>query len=640
MAKIPQKYLDMANKASIVDYAKQKGIELNQDSDDEFRGVDHDSMIITPKKNAWFWNSRNLGGVGALSFAQKYVYNPENLPSDSKYNKLSKADKFKFCVKDVLKANVPEFNKDVFKSEPFKLNNSQFADNEQKALNYLHNTRGISMSTLNEMLEDGALRQNKFGDALFMWQNPENKKEIKGISQQGTTINFKKYGKRGTLKRIEKNSTKGYGFNFDTPDCMQKGLPPQKIIFFEAPIDAMSYYDASRKVGRPVKNTRFIAMDGLKEEVFNKQVQILAKQDKDHNLELKGAALGVDNDEAGQKFASKIRGQFDKVKYNCPNKKFGKDWNDALRVIDKAIEHKRQIMHNAPKDKHPETTQKLQSKQEIKKEVPKPDIKEQKREAVNNIEKHPETNTKLQNKLNVNAKPKTPEQKQDVMRKLPKDEHPKTTQKLQKKQDLTGKASAQSKQDIKEQKHEVANKLPQDNHPKVANALQEKHSTHKITMRDELKNIQNFNYQQANKYYDLSDAHKPTDNLIIGKFLTHDKERNHYKEHKVNVKKVKNAMANHLTNMTDKNDDLKTIPEQVDKMFDMSNDKTILTRGKAFGPLMMISMLQQEDKEHQAKLEKEGEEERKQHEKEKEQNKEKGLDQDDEKKGQTQDDDD
>lgn len=316
-----------ANSASIVEYARSAGIDLRQTGSDEFKGVEHDSLVVTPSKNSFYWNSRQVHGKGALSFSTLYELSG---------SKLNEKEKFLKAMDKVLTSGVGDGKVYQVKKEPFKFDRNQI--NSENKINrvwgYLHNQRGISSQTIDQLHKDKVLAQDKFGNALFLWLDPKDKRQVKGISKQGTKIDYQKFGRRGTLKMIEKNSTKGYGFSFDSPDMKEK--TPENIRFFESPIDAISFFDLSKvKVNGGMKNTRFVSMDGLKKEVFNSYITQTVEQLQKEGRNLKSVALGVDNDEAGKRFVKDIQSKFPKVKYCKPSEKLGKDWNDTLKAFRK-----------------------------------------------------------------------------------------------------------------------------------------------------------------------------------------------------------------------------------------------------------------------------------------------------------------
>lgn len=335
MTHYSKEQIEAADKGSILELADKVGIGLRKTGANEYKGVEHDSLVITPSKNAWYWNSEGKGGKGALSFAKEYALRDQNL---------DKKDRFLKAMEMVVKSNINEEELKEVKREPFKLDKKQFSKSFDKAESYLTNVRGLSPFLVEKLHQQGVIEQDKFGNALFMWRDPTTK-EVKGITKQGTTINHKKYGKRGTLKNIEKNSEYGYGFSFDSLDIAQGKGAPENIRFFESSIDAMSYYNLNPK---KLSNTRFVSMDGLKKEVVVNYLNATADELAKSGKALKSIAFGVDNDEAGTRFMKEMgqysaknnRGEVIKLKSAQPSKKYGKDWNDVLKNVRKMIKEK------------------------------------------------------------------------------------------------------------------------------------------------------------------------------------------------------------------------------------------------------------------------------------------------------------
>ncbi|MCR1904008.1 NADAR domain-containing protein [Lactobacillus taiwanensis] len=314
-----------ANNANLLDFIEDNGVELRRVGHDSYKGVEHDSLVITPSKNSFYWNSMSTGGVGALDFAEKYLL------ADSSLNK---GQKFQKAMEMVMESSAGQFIPHREEIRPFEFNKSQISSKFNQAYAYLTKTRKINPDLINQLHKAGIIEQNQYGDALFLWRDPVTN-DVKGTSIQGTKINHQKYGKRGTLKKIEANSTKGYGFNFTVGK-------PENLYFFEAPIDAMSFYCLHPKI----KNAQFIAMDGLKKNVFANYFQIAEKQLQQIGSGVKTVNFGVDNDSAGTNFIENFISTSNPVKYKVlvnsqgekvpikrcsPKEEIGKDWNEVLQ---------------------------------------------------------------------------------------------------------------------------------------------------------------------------------------------------------------------------------------------------------------------------------------------------------------------
>lgn len=332
---------DNAKNVNIVDYCTKAGIPIEQTGPDSFQGVEHDSLKITPSKNAWFWFSQQKGGYGATSFVKDFV-NGGNINTAE-------------AAKIVLGQDIePGKEYKAAPTEPFKFDKSQLSPKFDKARDYMINIRKLSPQVVDGFHKSGLLQQDKYGNAIFIWRVPghtDDPQAIVGASKQGTTINHAKYGKRGTLKRVEKNSFSGWGFVFDI--SKDKTKAPNKLVFCESCIDAMSYYENAIRHGQNLQGTRIVSMEGLKPKVVGYLAQAtlnqLEKEQKGRSLQ--SIKLAVDQDEAGSNFIKKVQEmQKNPEAYNLdiiakqglqyappivgaqPDKRLGvKDWNELIQ---------------------------------------------------------------------------------------------------------------------------------------------------------------------------------------------------------------------------------------------------------------------------------------------------------------------
>lgn len=347
--------VEHANQVSVIDYANATGIELKKVSNDCYKGIKHDSLVITPSRNAWYWNSRSKGGYGALSFVKDYVL------SDDTHNDRAK---FVRALKIVSKYNLPVANnlkkpfsrrfntsKAVQRFNPESLN---LTDDFENAYEYLTEKRKIDPRLVNQLQRKGFIAQDQKKNAVFIKRNPLNN-QIIGGSLQGTIINFAKFKKRGTFKGIVHNSRPNSAWYFD---LCQTGQVPHNIMIFEAPIDAMSYCTYQAEHGQFIRDTRYIALDGLKKTTALNYIAVTQKQLASKREKLRSINLAVDNDTAGNRFyedmkhaqVAAIEDQAEQLAPRRADEKvdFAKELAETKFRIDNKINEKNEILTTAP----------------------------------------------------------------------------------------------------------------------------------------------------------------------------------------------------------------------------------------------------------------------------------------------------
>lgn len=259
-----------ARNASLLELADKLGMQMVEDSG-VYRWADHDSLVISPKVNLWKWNSRNIGG-GPIELVKQF----------------SDADSFPKAVRFILDEDVSQANYQEAERQPYE-NRIKIADDFSQARQYLVGARGLNGALIDALHKKGYIQQNQYGDVVFQWA--KSGKTV-GASIQGTTIDYERYGKRGTFKHIAKDSEQNFGFNFSIGQ-------PNRLYIFEAPIDALSYWSTHPDM----ENAMFAAVDGLKEKSVYEMT--------DYMLQSKGVSpdavyLGVDNDHAGRSLVDKM----------------------------------------------------------------------------------------------------------------------------------------------------------------------------------------------------------------------------------------------------------------------------------------------------------------------------------------------
>ena len=129
---------------------------------------------------------------------------------------------------------------------------------------------------------------------------------------------------------------------------------PERLIFLEAPIDLMSYYELNKN---RLENVRLVSMDGLKDTTISRHLyELLAEKEGLTDINLDDAkkllpilantnffelganreliTLAVDNDKAGLGFIEKLKNKNIKFNIDLPpleNNQEKMDWNDFLK---------------------------------------------------------------------------------------------------------------------------------------------------------------------------------------------------------------------------------------------------------------------------------------------------------------------
>lgn len=292
-------------KIKIVDFCAENGIELTQDSREYYRLAEHDSCVISDRKNVFKWNSRNIGG-DIFSFIQAY------------YDCSFKEAKEKLLNKEY---EIREWDQQ-YKKEPYVYDETK-EKVISKARNYLVNTRRISEELVDSLISEGLIREDNRSNVLFVWKK---EKAIVGCTEQGTITKFSEKKKKNvTWKKIQEDSEENFGFNVTYGE-------PKSIYFFESEIDLMSYITQKPQKAH---DATFVSMNGLKKVTV---LQAVTDHYKTFNKLPESIVICVDNDEGGRTFYNT---EFDgkgigrngigmtKVECDLP-KKDGYDWNDNL----------------------------------------------------------------------------------------------------------------------------------------------------------------------------------------------------------------------------------------------------------------------------------------------------------------------
>ena len=328
-----------AKRLSIISIAEQLGIELKRTGSYSYTWTEHDSFVIDARKNEFHWNSRTeFGDVIQLVQSIKGVSYKEAMH-------FLETGEFKQVNSEAQMAP----------KEPFHYNLERYENKDFSASrSYLKAQRGLSDDTINFFISQGSMAEatRKKGDyfePVIVFKYKDNTGFLAGASLQGIVENRVHYPERGRLKQIMRNSDGQLGFSIDIGT-------PKRLVFAEAPIDLMSYYELHKDT---LQDVRLVAMDGIKDGIISRRFMELYAEmngkpyqvDQNAGKALETVArttnyfkdgqhqdmitLAVDNDAAGQNFITRLQEKGIPVQIAIPPivqlNQEKEDWNDFLK---------------------------------------------------------------------------------------------------------------------------------------------------------------------------------------------------------------------------------------------------------------------------------------------------------------------
>ena len=330
---------EAAKNLSILSVAEQLGMELKRTGSYSYTWTEHDSFVIDVRKNDFHWNSRSeFGDVIQLVQTIRGVSYKEAMHflDTGEFKEVDLADQ----------TGVKEpFHYSLERYEHLDFNASR---------SYLRTQRGLSDDTINFFLSQGSMAEatRKKGDyfePVIVFKYKDNTGFLAGASLQGVVENWVHYPERGRLKQIMKNSDGQLGFSVDIGK-------PKRLVFAEAPIDLMSYYELHKD---DLQDVRLVAMDGVKEGIISRRfMELYAEMNgKAYQVDQNTVkaletvvnttdyfkdgqhqdmiTLAVDNDAAGQNFITRLQEKGIPVQIATPPilqaDQEKEDWNDFLK---------------------------------------------------------------------------------------------------------------------------------------------------------------------------------------------------------------------------------------------------------------------------------------------------------------------
>ncbi|HEO6583782.1 TPA: toprim domain-containing protein [Streptococcus agalactiae] len=324
----------------ILAVATSLGMDVKPGSSGSYYWKEHDSFHIYPDTNSFRWWSRRTGGdtINLVQVVQEEL--------------TGKKPNFKEAVNYLETGSFEHVEVKERVDEPFDYYLSPYEHQDfELGRNYLKAERQLSDETIDTFLATGNLAQatRKKGDyfePVIVFKSRDEAGQLIGASLQGIVENRIQHPERGRLKQIMKNSDGLSGFHLDIGK-------PNRLIFAEAPIDLMSYYELHKD---QLQDVRLVAMEGLKKGVISRYTVDLLTDGKYSQTmsreQVRGAldalakttshleeppnliTLAVDNDEAGRRFVQDLQEDGIPITAALPPLKENQekmDWNDYLK---------------------------------------------------------------------------------------------------------------------------------------------------------------------------------------------------------------------------------------------------------------------------------------------------------------------
>lgn len=333
-----------AKNMNILDVANSLGMNMLKSSRNEYYWDEHDSFKINTSKNMFRWYSKDIGG-DVIQMVQTL-----------------RGVSFREAINYLNTGHFEEAKVQEVTREPFKYLLEKYETNFDNGRRYLKEVRGLSDNTIDFFLKEQALAlvnrkyQDGYSEQVLVFKYFDNNRNIIGGSLQGIEANKNRYEGKGYLKQIIYNSDGTAGVNVTV------GEKADRLIFFEAPIDMMSYYELNKN---NLNNVKLISMDGLKESTVARYLteHIITDEARRKTLDFSNAVgymnfiikdtdyfddnknadvitLAVDNDSAGRNFIEKLEKIGLKFQTELPPQLKNKektDWNEVL-IVQKKLE--------------------------------------------------------------------------------------------------------------------------------------------------------------------------------------------------------------------------------------------------------------------------------------------------------------
>lgn len=281
---VSAKEKDIANSIDILDYLMSIGEPLKHEGSNFYRHMEHDSLVVNARKNFFSWNSKGVNGN-----AVTYLMNVHNLSFQHAVKKINE---------DIGNKEIPRYlpDKQLYPTE-FDYDVKEVATHDN-IVNYLINDRKIDPELVHQLINHDLIKEDIYKNVVFKWKD---NKELIGANLQGTRIipeEKRVHQDRAYFKKVLPTTEEATFSGFS----ITRGYP-EKIYFFEAPVDLLSYLTLNKQ---ELMNCKLISMDGLKEQTVYKTVEKVRNHLDKFDRDISSIVLCVDNDKAGRQFIEKM----------------------------------------------------------------------------------------------------------------------------------------------------------------------------------------------------------------------------------------------------------------------------------------------------------------------------------------------
>lgn len=354
-----QELIEKIETLNMLEVAETLGMTLNREGT-TYTWADHDSLVITPRKNMFYWNSMQKGG-GNIQLVQAV-------------KECSYPEAIQFLTSQEIKNFEPP--KDIQR----KFNYFVQEQNElSPTYEYLMKERQLSKETVDFFVSEGVIAQTTYKkpkstheETAIVFKHKSPSEKIEGMSYQGTQPYPEVHPKKGYLKRTMGDGYVGFNVIVGTPPTRENlsNEHPLHIIAFESPIDLMSYYELNKdNIGDAV----LLSMNGLRKQTISNYIanhlqSTIPQEEKiglldtlnnrsSGKIESIKITLAVDHDTAGLHFIDTFKMKNIDINSDVPPLKKPDqkaDWN----------EHLKQRKLNLESEKSMPATRSLQKKKE------------------------------------------------------------------------------------------------------------------------------------------------------------------------------------------------------------------------------------------------------------------------------------